>query len=448
MIRSLTIGSKNYRLITANHIKTDKNVFTVIIGKNGTGKSRLLKNIVSFITEYDNDSTITTMDFIGENIGENSKVIALSTNPFDKFPWYASYNESGRYHYLGLKDISRHDVSKGYLSKVIGNYLKSFLYSDESGLGKTLNYLGFESYLSMTFNYIGGSVIRRIVESEKVLNWRELNYYLESRIKKGEYQIDDYFTRQEATGLDRKDIILKIHRALKLVPDIHYIRKLKIEIKDDKLSLSHKKFIFDEALTILISAGLLKFDSAILQKIDSNTLLSIENASSGEQCVIISMLGISSIIEDNSLILIDEPEVCLHPEWQEKYIQLLTSIFRSYKGCQFIIATHSPQIVSNLSEEGCYILTMEDGIAQNAVEYINKSSDFQLAKLFGAPGFKNEYLSRIAVNLFSKVSSNKEFTHEDIIVYNELISILPKISDDDPLRPLINAIVKMRGMYA
>ncbi|OQP30310.1 AAA family ATPase, partial [Pantoea latae] len=242
--------------------------------------------------------------------------------------------------------------------------------------------------------------------------------------------------------------INKIFKALKLVPEIHNIRKLKIIIKDELLSISHKSIEFSEALTILISVGLLKFDSAVLKKIDSNTMFSIENASSGEQCVIISMLGISSVIEDNSLIMIDEPEVCLHPEWQEKYIQLLTSIFSSYKGCQFIIATHSPQIVSNLSEKGCYIMTMEDGVAKDANEYINKSSDFQLATLFGSPGFKNEYLSRIAVNLFSNVSSNRKFTSNDIAIYQELINMLPKISEEDPLSSLIKAIEKMREIYA
>lgn len=447
MIRALTTGINKYNLIAENHIFTGENTFTVIIGKNGTGKSRLLKSIVEFMTSYKSNSTITTMEFIGKSIDEESNVIALSTNPFDKFPWYASYNESGKYHYLGLKDISRHNISKGYLSKIIGNYLKNHLYNEQPGLGKTLNYLGFESYIKMNFNYIGGSVIRKIVETDKNFNWRELNYYLECRIKKQEYQIDDYFTKHEDMGEDRKDIIFRIYKALKFIPEIHGIRKLKIEIINEELSISHKSIKFTEALTILISAGLLKFDSAVLKKTESNQLFSIEDASSGEQCVIISMLGISSMIEDNSLILIDEPEVCLHPEWQEKYIQLLTNIFRSYKGCQFIIATHSPQIVSNLSEDGCYIMTMEDGVAKNATQYINKSSDFQLATLFGAPGFKNEYLSRIAINLFSKVSNNKKFSTDDVIVYEELISISPKISDEDPLRSLINAIGKMRELY-
>lgn len=448
MIRSVKFEGKEYNLTSMGRSDTSDNVFTVIIGKNGTGKSRLLKSMVDFMTNHSISGDITKMEFVGHNIDEDSNVIALSTNLFDKFPWHSAYNEKGNYHYLGFKDVSQINASKGYISKIIGNYLKSHLYNEELGLGKTLNYLGFDNYLSMSFKYIGGSIIRKMAVSEGTFNWRELNYYLESRIKKGEYQIDDYFSKREVAGEERKFTITEIFQALKLVPEIHNIRKLKIEIKDELLSISHGSIEFSEALTVLISAGLLKFDSAVLKKTKSNTMFSIENASSGEQCVIISMLGISSVIEDNSLIMIDEPEVCLHPEWQEKYIQLLTSIFSSYEGCQFIIATHSPQIVSNLSEKGCYIMTMEDGVAKDANEYINKSSDFQLATLFGSPGFKNEYLSRIAVNLFSNLSNNRKFTSNDIETYQELIKMLPKISEEDPLRSLIKAIEKMREIYA
>lgn len=62
-----------------------------------------------------------------------------------------------------------------------------------------------------------------------------------------------------------------------------------------------------------------------------NNSFSIKDASSGEQSIILSILGIASKIKDNSLICIDEPEICLHPEWQEKYIEILTQTFTNYK---------------------------------------------------------------------------------------------------------------------
>ncbi|MBY8186655.1 ATP-binding protein [Vibrio fluvialis] len=34
-------------------------------------------------------------------------------------------------------------------------------------------------------------------------------------------------------------------------------------------------------------------------------------------------LGIISSIDDDALILIDEPEISLHPSWQQKFVEIL-----------------------------------------------------------------------------------------------------------------------------
>ena len=86
--------------------------------------------------------------------------------------------------------------------------------------------------------------------------------------------------------------------------------------------------------------------------------MSLKRASSGEQCLLVMLLGIAGHITDGSIILIDEPEISLHPRWQEEFIIMLTKAFLTYSGCQFIIATHSPQIISNLPNKGCYITSL------------------------------------------------------------------------------------------
>ncbi|PVZ82770.1 hypothetical protein C9426_28520 [Serratia sp. S1B] len=333
---------------------------------------------------------------------------------------------------------------------MIGSYLEAYIHKGGDGLEKTLDYLGFKNDIIMKFSYIGGKIIERIINEERIENSRVLSslyYYLKERARTGEYQIVEYFEDQERREVPYIEYISKIYYALKGIVHIHNIRRLNIKITNGNISLSRKLIPFNEDLVTLINAGIIRLDGVSLQKLNSNDSFDIGEASSGEQCVIITMLGISSIIKDNSLILIDEPEVCLHPEWQEKYILLLTNIFKSYKECQFIIATHSPQIVSNLLPDRCFVLTMEDGLVRNANEYINKSSDYQLATLFDAPGFKNEYLSRISIALFSKISIEKKFDGDDIKTLASLSDILHKISENDPLHSLINALIKARGIY-
>lgn len=68
--------------------------------------------------------------------------------------------------------------------------------------------------------------------------------------------------------------------------------------------------------------------------------------SSGEQHEIILMFDLLFNMRRGGLVLIDEPEISLHIAWQQKFISDVTKIARLV-GFQFIIATHSPQIIDN-----------------------------------------------------------------------------------------------------
>ena len=155
------------------------------------------------------------------------------------------------------------------------------------------------------------------------------------------------------------------------------------------------------------------------------------------------LLGIASQIEDNSLICIDEPEVCLHPEWQEKYVHLLLEAFSNRRNCQFLIATHSPQVVAELPQSNCFVMNMADGKALDAKLLSHRSVDFQLASVFRTPGRHNEFLNRTALNLFSRVSSNKSFSEEDNHDLRLLEDLFATINQTDPLRESISALQAM-----
>ncbi|EDU5399669.1 AAA family ATPase, partial [Salmonella enterica subsp. enterica serovar Telelkebir] len=86
----------------------------------------------------------------------------------------------------------------------------------------------------------------------------------------------------------------------------------------------------------LMKLNLLSIRDIYLYKKSGDEVVLYE-ASSGEQCLLINTFGIANCIADNALILIDEPEVSLHPEWQEVYIELLMDVFSHKKGCHFII---------------------------------------------------------------------------------------------------------------
>lgn len=64
-------------------------------------------------------------------------------------------------------------------------------------------------------------------------------------------------------------------------------------------------------------------------------------------------------IKENSLYLLDEPENSLSPQKQQELLRFLEDSARFF-GCQFIIATHSPFL---LSMRGAKIYDMDEEVA-------------------------------------------------------------------------------------
>lgn len=78
------------------------------------------------------------------------------------------------------------------------------------------------------------------------------------------------------------------------------------------------------------------------------TLLSPEYLSSGEQHILIMTYELIFRAQDNSVVLIDEPEMSFHLMWQTEFLKTMQRILDVRKNkLQCIVATHSPQIFDN-----------------------------------------------------------------------------------------------------
>ena len=90
----------------------------------------------------------------------------------------------------------------------------------------------------------------------------------------------------------------------------------------------------------------------VLFKNKKNDEIRIDDLSTGEKQIVIRggyMLKYQKFIKSN-FILIDEPELSLHPEWQKKILQFYKKLFTDENGkqtAQIFVATHSPFIVHN-----------------------------------------------------------------------------------------------------
>lgn len=103
---------------------------------------------------------------------------------------------------------------------------------------------------------------------------------------------------------------------------------------------------------------------------DNGEMISIRNIASGAKTMATLIRGLrNGIIESGSLLIIDEPETNLHPEWQVKFAEFLVLLNAKF-GIKTLLNTHSPyflkavQVYSDLFNisEKCSYYTMEPDV--------------------------------------------------------------------------------------
>ena len=63
-------------------------------------------------------------------------------------------------------------------------------------------------------------------------------------------------------------------------------------------------------------------------------------------------------LASEAIVLIDEVELHLHPSWQQR---ILIDLQRTFRNAQFIVSTHSPQVLTTVKPEHIVELAREDG---------------------------------------------------------------------------------------
>ena len=435
-----------------------ENIFTTIVGQNGTGKSRLLESIIYELIEYEDANLNSLIEKRLKKYHTPVKLIVVSTSPFDKFPIYdeEQHEIPINYDYLGLKNLDSKSFSKSYLSKIIKSLIDSLDKNKDriKKLSSILNYLGYINRLELEF--VLDNDWKNIIENFDTTlhnvsdNNDEEAIFIFEKILENQPKKEIYTSLFYENFEYNKRFKYKINRIINLILEMMSLVTLPTLVIHNNLTLLDKNefsktsnFDIDE-ISLMLEIGIIKLQEVYLEKKDINQHLLISQASSGEQSVIMSMLGIASKIENGSLICIDEPEVCLHPAWQEKYIKFLMNTFKDYKGCHFLIATHSPQITSKLEDENCYVMSMDDGKLVSASTLNNKSIDFQLAHVFKSPGFKNEYLTRELISLITLISEGKGQEELHSTKIEEILALKDVIDDNDPVKELIKMVESVK----
>lgn len=193
----------------------------------------------------------------------------------------------------------------------------------------------------------------------------------------------------------------------------------------------------------------ISYPTVILKNKDSDYTLN--ESSSGEYHLISTLIGILSTIKQGSLVLIDEPEISLHPNWQMKYMYYIRQLFKEYKSCHFVLATHSHFLVSDLVDSNsCIIgLSRDEKISAKTIktDTFGWSAEQTLLDVFKVPTTRNYYVADRIGEILNEIAKAEEKDERYIKVrvrdlknYN-----LENLSKEDPLKEIVDKLLEKYG---
>lgn len=275
----------NPELLELSQYDEDVNI---LVGINGSGKSRYLNEL--------------SKNYL--NRGMN--VIAIANTIYDKF-------DSKNKNLHLLKSARGKSVAKLAL-KEFGKILESENQKILFSLENTFRYMKLQPVI--TFKIIGfNRNYMEILSKTEVFDSYERQeiFYCMDRYKSFQSHEYDRPLRIEFGG-----------RSFYSLTDAAFLKLLLFESKLKKLNILRS-----------IEIGLIKDKSAF----------PITQASSGELTLLSTLVYISGHIKHGTVILIDEPENSLHPQWQMEYIKRLIDLYYFFQP-KVVVATHSPLIIN------------------------------------------------------------------------------------------------------
>lgn len=372
----------------------------------------------------------------------------------DKYPFVDLDNF---YNYCGLRTTSNNifvnvPIEDCFLNltSILKNPLKRSVTNDifkELNLKRkiSVNYilksnkiLNNPQFISIKTDYIETSVISQY----QIEKFKEITLSTLNKGKLKNYKVQRFINNNEE--------VEKVLKFLYSNEKLEKNNKLQFFWEDtiDQVELSENILFFAniDIYMILREIGLFQFDTF---NVFRNEYFDFNNVSSGEFHFLSLFSSILSNIKDNSLIIIDEPEISLHPNWQNKLLDTLLPIFVSFPKAQVIVASHSHLMVSSLRKSKSSLISMKNVDSQIQIKNLDKLNTFGwsaeqiLFDVFGMVTDRNYYLSIKIQTIIDEMTAIKPNKNKIEELKNELRNFdLNGLNDKDPMKLILNKMLK------
>jgi predicted ATP-dependent endonuclease of OLD family len=163
-----------------------------------------------------------------------------------------------------------------------------------------------------------------------------------------------------------------------------------------------------------------------VRKLNVDGSITFKELSEGEQ-QLLTVLGLLKFTKDeDSLILLDEPDTHLNPVWKWRYLEFLENVVRRPDSTQIIINSHDPLVIGGLKKEEVRIFSHQDGKLKIDKPSIDPRSmdiiSILRSELFGLPSVLSKFM-QLKLNrkrfLQFRIEQNKA-TAEEIYEFNKI----------------------------
>ncbi|WP_197414315.1 ATP-binding protein [Lacimicrobium alkaliphilum] len=476
----------------------DDNYFTVIIGNNGTGKSRYISSLVEAFRDAGENRRRMKVDyclsyvinnehfriekkhgkkaldrntkkelFAGNGLDIPSKIIAVTTSLSDKFSSdnfnrrdYLKKRESIDYKrecytYLGPRSTPGRASSRALMDRAMTTLIASVGEQIHNRSYRHIfDYLKYEPIVKLSYEI---SRPRYFQEQDGIVSGAVFKRHLEELSDRRGGMRADMFRRELESRPDQywEDIANAYNyilgKASRPEKRLQFSFVVNFSAQNEKRENTEIVLFHEELYSFL--EDLRKFDlvrgpSINLFKKDGGEF-DFSDASSGEASILSTLIALIPNLDNDSLIVIDEPEISLHPSWQYKYVELIDRLISQKTGCHVVIATHSHFLISDLPLGRSHIVHFREGKKSEIdVEYIEEetnglSAEDVLLNVFDMPSTRNYYLSKNISEALELVAEGKINSDR----YQELIGAfekyLPNLKNVDPLKDVIKALLKL-----
>lgn len=412
-------------LSTDSNLEENLNHYTLVIGNNGCGKTSMINAIAS----YYSPSKYKYFPFteIVSN-GKPDRVIVTTNGIGDTFPNDLSSKEGYKnlyYYYLGTRYYGSY--SKKYLlERAALLFLESKKSLPRLKVNRSIcDFIGYDSNIQLKYSFNLGKVFKNT--------------------KKGIQKYIDSLIDKEIDG----DLINEISKILPNLNDNDI--RLYVDFATGNVDVSGPIRDLD-IIRSLKGSKIIQLKQTYISKQTHHNLLNFDNVSSGEANLLTSLLALNSIITNNSLVLIDEPEISLHPDWQVKYMSKIQSIVELCYGCHVIIASHSHFLVSDLNPKNSTLVILNKDYNEfddycsitsktpNASTYA-WSAEHILMDVFKVPSTRNFYFASIVQEALELLGDHNRDIEKLEKLKEQIAEVLPNLKENDPLKLISESIV-------